>query len=122
MSTKRERFSKNLRDLVAKSHRNQVELADLCGVSKGTFNDWVHGRNYPRPDKMERLAEALGVKEYELLRDRKSPGEDAETELEVVKLARELLEDQDDYVLFSAIKKLKKEEKEVIRKMILGME
>lgn len=122
MSTKRERFSKNLRDLVAKSHHNQVELAELCGVSKGTFNDWVHGRNYPRPDKMERLAEALGVKEYELLKDRKSPEEEAETELEVIKLARELLEDSDDYLLFWTIKNMKKEEKEVVRRMILGME
>lgn len=69
MATRKEILSQNLQRLLLTSHRNQAQLADICGVSKGSFGDWVHGRTFPRPEKLRVLANALGVSEQDLITD-----------------------------------------------------
>lgn len=66
----RETFSKNLSYYMEKSGRSQIEVAEIVGVSKSTFNEWVKGKKYPRIDKIEKLANYFGVLKSDLIEER----------------------------------------------------
>jgi transcriptional regulator with XRE-family HTH domain len=44
----------------------QQELADLVGVAQATINRYEKGERTPRPATLGRLADALGVEEWDL--------------------------------------------------------
>ena len=63
-------FGENLACFMKKTGKTQAELAEIVGVSNPTFSDWVHGKKYPRIDKIEKLAQCLGVSKAELIEKR----------------------------------------------------
>lgn len=65
-------FSDNLRRLLAKKGYDQVVLAQEMQVSSSTASDWCTGKKYPRVDKMQRLADWLGVFKSELTEEQKA--------------------------------------------------
>jgi len=47
---------------------NGTALAEACGVSKEATSNWLNGESIPRPSKLTRLAEALGLPVESLLK------------------------------------------------------
>lgn len=62
-------MAKNLAFYVERSGKSQKELAEVVGVSTSTFNDWMKGKNYPRIDKIEMLANFFGILKSDLIED-----------------------------------------------------
>ena len=74
----KETFAKNLRYYIERSGKNQVEIAEIVGVSKATLTNWIKGIKYPRIDKIEMLANYFGVLKSDLIEDKEkkpAPGE-----------------------------------------------
>ena len=59
----RERIPQLLKD----TGHSQLELAEACGVSKTTVNDWARGRACPRPEKMRKIAAFFNIKASDLI-------------------------------------------------------
>ena len=64
-------FSRNLKFYVIRSGKTQSQIAQMIGVSKGTFSDWCSGRSHPRMNRVQQLADIFGVSKSELLSDGK---------------------------------------------------
>ena len=93
----KETFSKNLAYYLSISGKEQKEIAEEIGVATSTFNDWVKGKNYPRIDKIEKLANYFRIKKSDLIEDKKSTPEEAkltEGEELLLNLFRQIPEDQ----------------------------
>ena len=54
-------FQENLQYYMQKNGTSQQDLVNALGVSKSTVSDWVHGKNYPRIDVMQRIADYFGI-------------------------------------------------------------
>ncbi len=85
-------LSKNLKRLRLSKGLTQAALAELMDISVISIQSWESGRNWPRLKSIQRLAEALGCTEADLMRDnnQKSAGEVADQK-EVMKEALESL-------------------------------
>ena len=106
----KEVFAKNLTFYVARSGRDQREIAETVGVAASTFNEWVKGKKYPRIDKIEMLAHYFGILKSDLIEDQNgkdsSPSEPQLTGV--------------DKELFEALKQMPKEKKLWLLEMIQG--
>lgn len=60
--TVREIFVKNLRYFMEAKGISQADICRELNVSSATVSDWCNGKKHPRVDKMQRLAELLGVR------------------------------------------------------------
>ena len=58
----REIFAKNLKYFMEKTGVQQADICKALGVSSATASDWCNGNKYPRTDKMQQLADLLGVR------------------------------------------------------------
>lgn len=63
----RKRFAMNLRRLLEDDGKTQADLARYMHVSTGTASEWVNGQKLPRVDKMEEIAEWLGVTIHDMI-------------------------------------------------------
>ena len=59
--TLNEIFIKNLRYLMEVKDVSQTEISQALSVSSSTVSDWCNGKKFPRVDKLQRIAELLGV-------------------------------------------------------------
>lgn len=118
MPTKHEILSKNLKRLLPTTHLNQSQLAEICGVSRGSFSDWTAGRAYPRPQKLAVLAKALNVTEYDLTTDFESDDLKSYMNREVVGIASELYDDPEARALYFKITRLSPENRLAIKQII----
>ncbi len=59
-------FAQNLKRYLEMKGLTQLELAEHMGCSSSTVSDWCNGKKYPRVDKMQRIADFLGVRMSEL--------------------------------------------------------
>ena len=53
--SERIKFAMNIKDM------KQAELVQKTGITKGAFSSYLSGRYYPKKDKLELIADALGV-------------------------------------------------------------
>jgi len=60
-------FAKNINKYLQERKLTQKEVADAIGVTPQSFNYWCMGKNLPRMDKVQLLAEFLGVKYTDLI-------------------------------------------------------
>ena len=93
-------FSNNLRRHLDSSGRSQKEVADIIGVSTGTFCDWVNKRSIPRMDKVQKLAEVFGITKSDLL-DEWNPEKDEElaADQKVLELFHKVPKEKREFVL-----------------------
>ena len=70
-------FADNLKRYIDSKGLTQLDLAGAMGCSSSTVSDWCNGRKYPRVDKMQRIADYLGVRMSDLTRAH-DPLEDAD--------------------------------------------
>ena len=57
----REIFVRNLRYFMEMRGITQADICRELNISSSTASDWCSGKKYPRIDKMQRLADLLGV-------------------------------------------------------------
>lgn len=63
-------FSNNLKLFMEEKDCNTAELARALSTPFTTVSDWVHGRKYPRMDKVQALADYFGVLKSDLTEER----------------------------------------------------
>ena len=63
-------FSANLDFYMKKFGKTRSEICDALGFNYATFSDWANGRNYPRIDKIEKLANYFGILKSDLIEER----------------------------------------------------
>lgn len=66
----KEILSKNLKRYMRLHGKDRSEMVEAIGVSYSTFNDWYNGKNYPRIDKIEMLANYFGIQKSDLIEEK----------------------------------------------------
>ena len=59
-------FGKNIKTIRSKRNWSQADLAEYADISINYLGDIERGKKWPHPDTLSKLAEALGVKIFEL--------------------------------------------------------
>lgn len=60
-------FSTNLRNYIRDGGYTQIEVAKAIGVNPQALNYWCIGRNLPRMDKVQKLADFFGIRKTDLI-------------------------------------------------------
>lgn len=63
-------FSKNLNYYIAKSGKQQKEVAAELGIGPTTFNTWCVGKIMPRMGKVQSIADYFGIGKSDLIDDK----------------------------------------------------
>lgn len=63
-------FSANLNRYLKNANMNTADLAAALSVPFSTVSDWVHGRKYPRMDKVQAIADYFDILKSDLTEDR----------------------------------------------------
>lgn len=69
-------FADNLNYYLKRSHENQNDLCNLCGVSSSTASGWCTGSITPRMDKVQLMADHFGCSISDLIESRKEQSDD----------------------------------------------
>lgn len=70
-------FAENLTQQMKIHEKSRQDVCQAIGVSYFTLRDWVTGKNYPRMDKVEILADYFGIKKSDLIEEKKeNPADD----------------------------------------------
>lgn len=67
--TSRDVFPKNFKKFIDTSGKTRIEIATALGVTPVAINDWLHGKRFPRVDKLEALALLFGVSKSDLIEE-----------------------------------------------------
>lgn len=59
-------FADNLKMYLNAKGLSQIDLANYMQCSSSTVSDWCNGKKYPRVDKMQRMADWLGIRMSDL--------------------------------------------------------
>ena len=65
-------FSKNLRYYMSLNNKEQIDLINDLGLNKSAVSTWCNGTRLPRMDKVNMLAEYLGISRSDLIEARSS--------------------------------------------------
>ena len=60
-------FSANLKRYIKDGGYTQIEVAKAIGVNPQALNYWCSGRNLPRMDKVQKLADFFGIRKSDLV-------------------------------------------------------
>lgn len=63
-------FTKNLNYYMTKKGKNKTELSNDLKIKYSTVRDWCNGVNYPRPDKIEILANYFNILRSDLTEEK----------------------------------------------------
>lgn len=63
-------FAQNLKNQLKLNGITQKELAGIIGVSAPTVNEWLHGKKFPRIDKIELMSNYFGIQKSVLIEDK----------------------------------------------------
>lgn len=106
------RDSKNLKD---------ANVAQATGIGKSTFSDWKSGRSEPKNDKLQKIADFLGVS-INYFTD-----EDVERPIgyylneETAAIAQDIFENKELRLLFDAARDADPEDLETVHSMLLAL-
>jgi repressor LexA len=96
-------FADNLNRQMEINEKSRQDVCQAIGVSYFTLRDWVTGKNYPRMDKVEMLAEYFGIKKSDLIEEKKeNPADDggmSENKKALIAFAQAVPEDKASMVL-----------------------
>ena len=70
-------FSKNLRYYMSQEGKTQIDIVNDLGINKSSISSWVNGTRLPRMDKIEMLAQYLGISRTDLIEERAARKEPA---------------------------------------------
>lgn len=118
----RELFGRNLKKWLYKREKTQADLCRYMGISSASASDWCNGHAMPRADKLNRLAIWLGIELDDLLTENgTSEGKEKEQYYltdDARELAQFLFEHPEYKVLFDGVRKVRKEDLEVIKALL----
>ncbi len=63
-------FQNNLLKYMKKNGKTQTDISRDLNISLTTVSGWYHGINFPRPDKMQLLADYFHVNVEDLIREK----------------------------------------------------
>ena len=66
-------FSNNLKYYMNRTGKNTSDLATDLSFPFSTVSDWVHGKKYPRMDKVQALADYFGIMKSHLTEENVTP-------------------------------------------------
>ena len=112
-------FGKNLRRLLIENDKTQADLCRRMKVSSATASDWANGKKIPRADKLQTICMWLGCELSDLLEENASGQVPQYYEDETVQIVTDKLRRNPEYsVLFKASAKVKKEDIDIVTKLI----
>lgn len=118
----REVFSRNLKYYMKLYDKSRREIATDLNISYTTFTSWLKGTNYPRIDKIEKLANYFRINKADLIEDKYKDSSDGYySDPEVAELAEELRTNPEYRILFDASKNLTKDDINTVLKIIEGL-
>ncbi len=111
----RDIFSSNLRFYLLRAGKTQIDLVHDLGVTSSTVSDWANAKKYPRVDKMQAIADYLGILLSDLreIRNTEKPAAETGSELsedaQRIAMKASLLSEEsrkvlEDYIDFLAAK------------------
>jgi len=68
--TVKEIFARNLNYYIESRGTTQTELCNKLDIPKMTMSNWVKANTYPRPDKVQLLADHFGIKRSDLTEEK----------------------------------------------------
>lgn len=112
-------FAKNLNHYMAENGKIQADIARYMHISSATASDWCNGNKMPRGDKLQKIANWLGIGLADLMTEHDY---NQEEHYYINKDARDLAEflhSNPDYkVLFDATRNVKPEDIQFVKEMI----
>jgi transcriptional regulator with XRE-family HTH domain len=69
MNNIQELLAKNLKSARERLGYTQMKLAELSNISTSFIGEIENGKKFPSSDSLQRIADALGMKPYQLLLD-----------------------------------------------------
>lgn len=105
-------FAANLKRYMKLSGKEQSDLVKELGVTSSTVSDWVNAKKYPRVDKMQAIADSLGVLLSDLREEKKPTGisDDGLTEEQIILIKSLSRADRD--MLLSLARQMKMREEQ----------
>lgn len=87
-------FSENLRYFLDKKGKTQSDLVNDLKLSQSTASNWCTGLKLPRINKIQMLADYLGIEKSDLLEKRK-PDNEEDLDIRRIQRARRDMPEQD---------------------------
>lgn len=103
-------FSQNLKYYMELKGKNQIDIMNDLNISSSTVSNWCTGQKLPRMDKIQMLADYLGIKKSDLIEEHSSNEESYYINSEAQEMAQFLFENPEYKVLFDASRKVKPED------------
>jgi hypothetical protein len=69
-------FSRNLKYQLNIHKKTQADIVNDLNITSSTVSDWVNGKKYPRMDKVQILADYLGILKSDLVEDKSNDDSD----------------------------------------------
>ena len=110
----RKSFLENLRKYMHMEGKTQADLCRYMKVSPATASDWYNGAKMPRTDKLQSIANWLGIELSVLLGEKEAPEGVYYVDDYVRDLARFLHQNPEYRVAFDATRKVKAEDLETV--------
>ncbi len=76
-------FSKNLRYYMNLRNKNQMDLMRDLNLSSSTVSNWCTGLKLPRMDKVQLLADYLGIRKSDLIEEKQLPTHTSKDERDI---------------------------------------
>lgn len=64
-------FSKNLKYQLNIHNKTQADIVNDLKITSSTVSDWVNAKKYPRMDKVQMIADYLGIYKSDLVEEKK---------------------------------------------------
>lgn len=113
-------FANNLKAYMEMKGVTQKEVADAIGISQGAICDWMRLRNYPRMDRIQRLAEYFGCEKSDLVEERSTESKYFFIQ-DVKRLEKLMLESKETLDFHLAIEELSPENKELVKSLVYNL-
>lgn len=83
-------FAKNLKRQLTLHRKSQSDLCNDLGYTSSTVSDWANGKKYPRMDKVQQIADYLGIMKSDLTEDKSQSSSDIARSLNNIPLYSEI--------------------------------
>ncbi len=120
-SNVRDYFRTNLNYYLEKSGHTQLELSEAIGVSTATVSEWCNGKKLPRMNKIEEIANWLGLSISDLLEDRSESEKHYYLDEATRAIADEIKNNDELALLFDAARDASPEDLETVHQMLLAL-
>jgi transcriptional regulator with XRE-family HTH domain len=112
-------FSRNLKRLLDMNDKQAVDIVRDLKIPFSTVSNWMNGQKMPRMGKVEMLADYLHCDKSDLIEDKGDQVPDSYYLTDDARdLAQFLFEHPEYKVLFDGVRKVKKEDLEVIKALL----